>query len=302
MAQGRGVEEDLGVGEVLVARLGPERAQDALEVADPHVVGDEGHVLAGEAPLGQDQVARRGLQRALGIEPLIDPAARPAQALHLQQPPAPELAQDPARVAAAAAHVDVQAEQVLRRLGEDLRQAHGALGPAGGHGVLAARALEEDEPLEHVGRHVRRPRGALDGGPPARGALGAGLGAAGRERVERVARARRRAPLEVPAPVVAVGEGVGQRRRLAIVAHVGRRRHDRDAARQEAVVVVGDQRAEGDENQQDAGEQGGAARVTHRLDPKRSAAGDSGAEPPAARSDQRLMRTFLVAVLWRPSA
>ena len=69
MALGRRVEVDLRVGHVVLAAVG---AQDALEVAHAHVVGDEGHVLALEALLGHRQVARGRLQRLGGIEALVD--------------------------------------------------------------------------------------------------------------------------------------------------------------------------------------------------------------------------------------
>ena len=154
-----------------------------------------------------------------------------AQALDLEQPAAQQRAPDAARVAAAARHVDAHAEQVLARLGEDLGEADGALRVAR-HRVLAARALEEDERLELVRRHVRLGGGRLDLRAPARDPLRRRPRAAGRAGVEHVRRAGRRALLELVLAVVVVGERIGQRRRLAVVAGVGRGRDRRHAAGQ----------------------------------------------------------------------
>ena len=187
----RGVEVDLGVGDVLVAGLGPVGAQDALEVAHPHVVGDEGHVVAVEARLGQLEVARRAGERLRGSKRWSTRAPGGPQALHLEQPAAQQVAPDPARVAAAARDVDAHAQEVLARLGEDLGQAHGALRVAR-HRVLAARALEEHERLELVGGHARLARRGLDLRAPARDPL------RGRARRRPASARRGRAPSRPP--------------------------------------------------------------------------------------------------------
>jgi hypothetical protein len=73
VAQRRGIEEHAHVAGV----LGPVVAQDGLEVADPHVVGDHGQVVAPQPLVGELQVADRAGQRGGGIEALVDAPTDP---------------------------------------------------------------------------------------------------------------------------------------------------------------------------------------------------------------------------------
>jgi hypothetical protein len=134
----------------------------------------------------------------------------------------------PPGVAAAGGDVDVHAEEVVGRLGEDLRQPGGGVEAAGRAGVLAPRALQEHQRLEHVGIDAGRCRGALDQRAPARGALGARLHPARRQRVEHVAVAGGRPRLEVGGAAGGPGVGVGER---VDVVGAGRCGNDGDAGR-----------------------------------------------------------------------
>lgn len=152
MVDGRGVEVELRVRDVALA-VGVERL---LEVADPHVVAGDREVVAVQRPLGDAQVANRGGQGLGRVEPLV---GRPARRLALGDLAAPG---DPTREAGAARDVDPHAEQMLARLGEDLRQAGRAVEVGRGLGVGPTRRLEEDDGLERVGRDPARLRGPLD--------------------------------------------------------------------------------------------------------------------------------------------
>ena len=89
-----------------------------------------------------------------GIEALVDPRAGRAGRAERVAP------LQPAGVAGAALDVDLHPEQVLARLGEDLRQPGRGLGAAGRLRVGPAGALEEHQRLEQVGVHAGRLRGA----------------------------------------------------------------------------------------------------------------------------------------------
>ena len=86
-----GVEVDLGPARALA-----ERPQHALQVADPHVVGDERVVLAAERVLGELEVAPGRLERLGAVEALVDLRPLGAQLADLVLVPARALAVDPA--------------------------------------------------------------------------------------------------------------------------------------------------------------------------------------------------------------
>ena len=179
---------------------------------------------------------------------------------------AQQLAADAARVVAAAGDVDLHPEQVLARLGEDLGQPDRALGVARDR-VGAAGALEEHERLEAVGVDAGLLRRRLDLRAPLRDALGGGQRAAGRARVEHVARAGRGARLELLAAVGVVGERVGQRRALPVGLRARRRRGGGKVAREPAVLAV-ERAADGGEHEEDGEERDeSAAPARHRYDP-----------------------------------
>ena len=239
VAQRRRVEVDAGVGEPLVgdhvgdlavahARV---VAQDRLQVAHAHVVGDEREVLAAEALGGQLEVARGGGERLVGVEALVDAAALRPPARRARRAPAALGPGDAAGGAAACGHVDVHVQQALAGLGHDLREPGGALGPHRGQGVVAPAALEEDEPLQRGGLDAGPPGGAGDLRAAARHALGGGHGAARRERVQRVARARGRALDQLLVSARRPGEGILDRLGGCLGGLAGRRRDDRDVAR-----------------------------------------------------------------------
>ena len=244
-----GVEVDLGPARALA-----ERPQHPLQVADPHVVADERVVLAAERLAGELQVARRGLERLGAVEALVDPRPLGAQLADLVLVAARALAVDPAAEPGAAARVDLHLEQVGRGAGQDLGEPDGALDAVGGDGVVAARALEEDEPLERVRVHPGGVGGVLDPRPPAVDALRALGDPAGRERVEQVARALRGARDELVLALGVPGEGV--RQALLVLAARGRR-DGRDAARR-AVAEAGDPE-DPDGREQDRGQHHGDA-------------------------------------------
>ena len=56
-----------------------------------------------------------------------------------------------AREPSARLEIDLHAEEVRRRLGKDLREAGRVLGVVSHDHVLAPRALEQDDRLDHVG-------------------------------------------------------------------------------------------------------------------------------------------------------
>ena len=155
----RRVEVHAGVGRRVLA-VG---AEDPLQVADPHVVRDEGEVLAAELLARDRQVAGAARERLDRVEALVGPRPGAPQALRLGRVPGALRALDAAPEAAAARHVDPHPEQALAGLGEDLGEADRAL-EVPGLRVRPARALEEHEtPPAGPGRRVRWPRPA----PPA---------------------------------------------------------------------------------------------------------------------------------------
>ena len=99
------VEVDTGVGRRLLA-VGP---QHALEVADPHVVGDEGEILALELLARDRQIAGAAGERLDRVEALVDHAPVRAQPLGLGEPAGAQRASDAASEAPAAVHLDPHA-------------------------------------------------------------------------------------------------------------------------------------------------------------------------------------------------
>ena len=268
MAPRRRVEVHLRVRQVRVldqlADLpGPgagEIAQHALEVADAHVVGDEREVLAAEALAGERQVARRAGQRLRPVEALVDLRAGAPQLDRALIVAAPLGAREPPRDPLARGQVDLHAEQVLRGLGQDLRQPGRRLQAARGAGVRAAGALEEDEALERVGVDLGLGGRALDLRAPACGPLRAGDRTARRERVERMAVAGGGAPLELRGTVGGPRERVGQRRRVGLDL-TRRRGHERHAFRR----LVAPAREQEDGGRRD--DEGGCDRTAHPSQP-----------------------------------
>ena len=258
-ARGRaGVEVDAGV-----RRLGlAEGAQHVLQVADAHVVRDEGEVGPAELAPRDPQVARGRLERPGRVEPLVDGAAQRAQALDAQA--APLASRDLACEPCARADVDPHPEEVLPRLGQDLGQAGRAL-RVPRHRVGPPRALEEHEPLEQVGVHAGLAGGLLDGLPVARDPRRGRRRALGRARVEDVARAGGGAAHELVLLRGVVGERVGERRALRVTG-------DERLARRGAVPAQGDARHQGHQDegareQHDAGATDTGASSSHRHSP-----------------------------------
>jgi hypothetical protein len=205
VAQGARVEVELGVRRLVA---GAEAPLQRLQVADAHVVGDDGELLrAAEGVLGDRQVARRPRERCARVEALVDPAAQRAQPPHAGGLAAALGAGDLPRQARAALGVDAHAEQVLAGLGEDLRQAGGRLGVAGA-GVGEAGALQVDHRLDRVGVVARLAGDLLDQRAVAVDALGRGDGAPGHHRVQRMGEAGGGAALELLDPAGVVGERV----------------------------------------------------------------------------------------------
>ena len=146
----RGVEVDLRPARVVLAVA----LQRGLQVPDPHVVRDHRQLLVAEALLGDLQVAPGPGQGGGGVEALVGPAALGAQAGGALAASTALGAGDRGGEPLAAGHVDLHAEQVGRRAGEDLGEAHGALEVVACPGVRAAAALEEHHGLEQVGAHA----------------------------------------------------------------------------------------------------------------------------------------------------
>ena len=136
VAQRRGVEEELRVGDVRLA-VGGERA---LHVADAHVVAGDGEVVAAQA------LARRSAGSARSRRsPWPGRSARRRGGAARRRAATCRAARDAAGQALAAAHVDAHPEEVLAGLGEDLRQADRAVEVVRGLGVRPAGALEHDD-------------------------------------------------------------------------------------------------------------------------------------------------------------
>ena len=231
VVQGRGVEEQLRVGDLVL----PVVAEDVLQVADPHVVADDGEVVAAELALGEGEVAGGRAERGDGVEALVDrapPRLQPGDdgvALTLL------VAADGTPDAPRARRVDRHAEQVAAGLGEDLGESDGALELGVRGGVRAARALEEDHRLDRVGVEAgrpgdrsRRPAGSGRRGAPSRGRRpGSARRGDGRARAPRPRRRRpsgppsRRADRRPPRPSPAArrwrarGVPTARRRRAA---------------------------------------------------------------------------------------
>jgi hypothetical protein len=205
MAQRRGVEEELRVGNVGLAVVG----QRLLQVADAHVVAGDGQVVAPEALAREAQIARRGLQRLGRVEALVHAPALALACGHAAS------ALDPTREPLAGLDVDAQPEQAGSRLGEDLRQPGRALEVVGRARVGPSRALEQDDRLEDRRVQVGGPGHPVDERSPARGAEGGDDRPARALGVEHVAESGGGAPLELLAPVLVPGERVLGRVRVA---------------------------------------------------------------------------------------
>ena len=178
---GRAVEEELRVGDVPVAVA----AQRRLEVADAHVVGGDGEVVAAvEAARARSRGSAGPLERLGRVEALVDRRRRACRRAAVRGG-TPRSRRRVRRVLAATS--TSQPQQAAARLGQDLRQADRAPKVVRGPGVGAPGGLEQDERLERRRVDVVAGGHAVDERPPAGGAPG-GRGRAARAlRVEDVA-------------------------------------------------------------------------------------------------------------------
>jgi hypothetical protein len=177
---GRGIEEHARPAEILVLdevghrdvrtrrRVGP---QHVRQVPDPHVVRDDGEVVAAEPLACRRQVAHGAGERLLGLEAGVHRAALGAQRLRARVVAAALRTGDPNRQRAASLEVDVHPEEVLRGLGEDLRETGGGDRVVARDHVRAAAALEEHDRLDEVGVEPGVLDGFLDERPERIGAL-----------------------------------------------------------------------------------------------------------------------------------
>ncbi len=185
-----------------------EVADHGLQVADSHVVGRHGEVLAAEAPAGEREVAARWPPATCAGR-----SAHPRAPCGLAAARAPLVARalgpgDAAREPARGARVDLHAQQVVAGLRQDLGEADGALELGVRHGAGPPRRLQEHDRLEQVRRHAGGRRRALDLGAEGRRPARALHHAARALRVERVGVAGGGAALEVGAAGLGVGERV----------------------------------------------------------------------------------------------
>src|SRR5918995_6998094 len=190
MAVGRSVEEELRVARLVIA-VG---AEQGLQVADPHVVRDDGEVLAAKLVHGDLQVAAGRGKRLAGVEALVDVREALPSPLRLARPAG---AAEPANQALAALHVHLKPEQARRRLGEDLSDPPGPLEVVPPPRIGPAGALQQDHPLDQVGIDPGRGGSVLDAVPPAPHALCRGDDPPRALHVHDVAVPGRGAPLEL---------------------------------------------------------------------------------------------------------
>ena len=220
------------------------------------------------------QIARGARHRRGGVEALIDRAgAPPSQALDAVAAPAPALARDAAGVAAAGGHVDRHAEQVLRGLGENLGQAHGALRAAGGHRVRRPALSRNTRPSSRSGSTFAWRAARSTSGRHRAVRMALEEHAAGRVGVQRVAR-----PPGGPAHEVLAALGVPRERvRDRLELPVGRRRGDEldPGAR---LLVAAQHERDRDDSERQAREHGESAHPHH---PSRATL------PPCDASSQR---------------
>ena len=219
MARRRRVEVDLRVGRP----LGAVRAQHVLEVADAHVVGDERQVVAAQLLARDRQVAGAAGQRLDRVEALVDRAPLRAAA---PAPSAAARAGTPGRSGGSAARC--ARRRPASRAGCRRSRRGSASAPR------RPRCRPPSRPRAPRSRGTRAPRAGparagaarrrLDLRAPARDALGGRRRAAGRARVEHVARAGRRALDERLLVVGVVGERIGHGRAAGLAA--GGRRHE----------------------------------------------------------------------------
>ncbi len=102
-----------------------------------------------------------------------------------------------ARESSARRKLDMHAEEVAARLGEDLGQPGCVGGVAAGDHVLAAAAFEEHDRFEEIGVDAAAICRALEQRPEGRAPLGCGEHPAGALRVEDVSETERRRALEL---------------------------------------------------------------------------------------------------------
>ena len=165
-----GVEVELRVGHGVAAVV---IVEHLLEVADAHVVGDDGEVGAAEVLLGELQVAHRGRQSLAGIEAVVDLGALALEADRDVGAARGVCGPDLAGELAAASQVDVHPEERLAGLGEDLGQSRciGRVRPS--DHVGAAGAFHEHDALEDVRVDAGAGHGLVDQrakrGDPSRG-------------------------------------------------------------------------------------------------------------------------------------
>ena len=183
---GRGVEVELRIGHRVAAVV---EVEDALKVADPHVVGLEREIGAPQVSLGDPQVADGGGQCLRRVEAVVDLGPGSLEA-RLDTGLAPRRRQeDPAGELAAAGQVDVHAEERGPGLGQDLGQSRGVGRIVPHDHVGAARALDEHERLDQARVEPGAGDGAIDHRAPPRDAGRRGQHPAGALGVQDVLRA-----------------------------------------------------------------------------------------------------------------
>ncbi len=170
---GRRVEEDASPRETLLLDelrhreigTGRVRAQDARQVADSHVVRDDGEVVLAQPLASGGEVANGSRERLLGIEPRVDRPPLLPETLRLGCVTAFDRPGDLRRQPAALLQIHVHAEEVLPGLGQDLGQARGGRGIVSGNDIRSTAALEEHDRLDEIRVESAVLDGVLDQGP-----------------------------------------------------------------------------------------------------------------------------------------
>ena len=192
---GRGIEEDaspreiLRVDEVGYREVGTGRvcAEDVRQVADPHVVGDDGEVVPPESLPCGGEVADGARKSLLGIEPCVDRPPAFTQTLGLGHISASDGTGDPHRQPPALVQIDVHSEEALPGLRQDLRQARRCDRIVPGDDVRTSTALEEHDRLDEIRLEAAVVHRVLDQRSEGVGALGCREDTARALRIERVA-------------------------------------------------------------------------------------------------------------------
>ena len=215
----RGVEEHANPREILLLdeignreiRSRGVRAKDVREVPDSHVVRDDSEVFTSQLLARGGQVANRSLERLLGVEACIDHAPFRPETFCLGHVSALDGVRDLNCQPATFLEVDGHAEEVLRGLGEDLREAGRRHRIVPRDDLRPAATLEEHDRFDQVGLESAARDGVLDERPEELRALGGREDASRALGVERVAEPERGSTLEVFGLRVVVHEHVAAR-------------------------------------------------------------------------------------------